>query len=568
MTNAGQRNKKIFIISGIIVVVLGVAYFMFTRYIGSPDLAKSLKQQLIDLVDKKSKGLYHLKIGSISIDGNTASGTVHQISLTVDSTKLDELKQQQKSPATIYSLTLEKLTLNNADIMAFISTKTARLNKVNVSSGTFTIERLRKDTGSASGRSPQKAIRESLNNTIDGIHIDTVHADNIDVVYKNIKKQSRTVKNVFLDLYQLAIDSVALNDESRIFLSKKMRLSIDSIRFPLAGNEYRLGARKCIIAAGDSSVTSIQDLYLHATNNSSLEKLAAAQNEQKDVFDVKIKEVMIGNVDLQAMLEDSSIQAKLVIINGPDIAVFNDKSKKLSTASKIGKYPHQLIMQLPFSIKIPDLLVQDGKVSYAEKNEQGNAIGKISFSKLNGKIGPLNKGFAGPATIKANFTAMFMNRSGMSAQFEFPVSKDGRFKASAQFSPFQVSQINEAALPLGNTKLKEGRVTHLSFNVNGNDHSATGTTTLNYTGLIIDVMKTDNEPGYQKNKLMSMVANTFILHGDNLPGDKNKDAYTITYQRVPTKSFFNLIWKTVFYGVKANTGIGAKGKDKERARIH
>lgn len=65
-----------------------------------------------------------------------------------------------------------------------------------------------------------------------------------------------------------------------------------------------------------------------------------------------------------------------------------------------------------------------------------------------------------------------------------------------------------------------------------------------------------------------MLANNFLLHENNLAGDQNKDSYTASYQRVPTKSFFNLIWKTVFYGIKANTGIGARGNDRERARIH
>ena len=91
---------------------------------------------------------------------------------------------------------------------------------------------------------------------------------------------------------------------------------------------------------------------------------------------------------------------------------------------------------------------------------------------------------------------------------------------------------------------------------------------MTYEGLKVDVMKFEGEDEYKKRGLMTLLANKFVLNKDNKPGDRHKDTYTTTYQRVTTKSYFNLVWKTLFYGVKANTGVGLKGRDKERARIH
>lgn len=554
--------------SAIILAATGLAYFFFARFLGSPDLSKSLKKQLTDLVAEKSHGLYQLQIGSIVIDGAEVSARINDISLSIDSAVLQQLKEQNRLPISLYSFTLNSITLNKADILAFISAKTAMLNKVEVSGGSLTVTRIQKGRPTQTAKSPKESLKESMKTSVVGISIDTLHADNIDIVYTNLKHQSRTVKNVFLDLYQFSIDSAALEDNSRFFLAKKLRLSIDSVRFPIADNFYHLGARKLTIAIGDSSITSIQDLYLKSPKNISLEKLAAGLSKQQDVFDMKVRQLMIGNLNLQALLEDSSVQANLLIINDPEIAVFRDKSKPEDLVSKIGKYPHQMLLKLPFSINLPDILVEGGNISYAEKNEQGDGIGKVTFNRLKGKIGPVLKGIPGPKKIHARFTALFMNTTSITAGFEFPESNDGSFSANSRFSPFPVTIINAAALPLGNIQLKTGRVTQLSFTIRGNNTAATGTTILNYQDLTIDVMKTDEKGGHQKNKLMSLVANTFFLHENNLAGDKNKDAFTVTYQRVPSKSFFNLIWKTVFYGVKANTGVGAKGKDKERARIH
>lgn len=207
---------------------------------------------------------------------------------------------------------------------------------------------------------------------------------------------------------------------------------------------------------------------------------------------------MIDDLNLQAMLEDSSIQANLMLINEPEITVFHDNSLKPSTENKIGKYPHQVLSKIPFIINLPIILIQGGKISYAEKNVKGDAVGKIQFGQVTGKISPVNNGRTGSKMIKANFTALFMNSAGMSAQFEFPAGNDGRFFASAQFSPFSVTIINDAALPLGNTLLKEGIIKKLSFTVRGNNYAATGTTLLNYEHLNIEVQKANNDAGYKK----------------------------------------------------------------------
>lgn len=244
MKNTHPLVKKILWVIGILIVVLGTAYFIMKRYVESPDLTNSIKKQLIDLVEKRSNGLYHLNIGAITIDGTTSSAIITNITLSVECAILDKLSQQQHQPASIYGFTLERLVINKADVLAFISKKTAKIRKIDVSKGKLTISSLLKDRPAYSQQSQQKSFRESVNATVDGLQVDTLHADNIDILYTNFKKQSRSIKNVYLDLYQLAIDSAALADSTRIFLSKKMRLSIDSIRFPMANNLYQMGGQE------------------------------------------------------------------------------------------------------------------------------------------------------------------------------------------------------------------------------------------------------------------------------------------------------------------------------------
>jgi len=322
------------------------------------------------------------------------------------------------------------------------------------------------------------------------------------------------------------------------------------------------------MTCGDSSITSLKDIYLRPANHVSLEKMAGQMKEQQDVFALGIKEILIDQLQLPALLEDSAINARFMLVNGPDLTIYHDQGLPPATDSKIGKYPHQVIRQLPFSLRLPSILVEAGKLTYVEKNAAGDGEGRIIFTGIRGKIGPLIQESTKAVKFTADLVANFMGSAPLAARFEFPVSANGVFFIQAKFSPFPITLLNEATIPLGNVRLTNGRVSRLDFSLRGDNWSATGSTNLNYEGLKLDVLKPEKENGPQKNKLMSLIANTFLLHENNRPGDKFKDAYSVTYQRVPTKSFFNLVWKTVFYSIKANSGIGAKGKDKERASIH
>jgi hypothetical protein len=561
-------RKKILFIIIIILLVLGIAYLVFIRFLSSKDLSVTLNKQLTSLVQQASGGLYKIQIGQITIDGPGTTATLENIVLSTDSAVLNRLIAAGRQPATTYAFTLKKLALNKADVLAFISSKKASLHKIAATGGSVLISRITNQNEYAKKSEKNKNIQQTIASAVDAIQIDTIHADNIDVVYLNFKKQTKTIKNVFLDLYGFLADSAAMADSSRIFLSKKMRLSVDSVKFPLADRMYQLGADKIVLSVADSSILTIQQIYFQTIRQIPLEKSAAAMPFQKDIFSVRAKEVVFDKLNLQALLEDSSIDARLMLINAPDITVFHDNSRPPSTESKIGKYPHQLLNRLPFKIRLPGILVQNGNIIYLEKNAAGSAIGKVQFSDLQGTIGPIFRGYASAPLLSANFKGRFMNTANITASFEFPESKDGRFSVNAGFSPFSAAVINPAALPLGNTSIKTGTINRLEFRLSGNNYAATGTTTMNYEDLQIAVMKTDHQQGYEKNKLLSLVANTFFLRQNNGATDKFKDRYTVTYQRVPTKSFFNLIWKTVFYGVKANTGIGDRGKDKDRAKIH
>ncbi|KIC93477.1 hypothetical protein [Flavihumibacter solisilvae] len=561
--------KRLVIIILVLAAVGTAVYFVARKYVESPDLARQLKERLVQLVAEKSNGLYQLSIGEINIDADNTSAVLKDIRLQTDSVLLGQLIENRVSPAVVYDFSLDNLIIKNVDILSFLNENSARLKTITVSGGKLVIRRLGRGKDSVAVASePRHEVLKSVRRSLREVRIDTVHINDIDFRYVNLKKQEQKLKKLHIDLYSIAIDSTALHDSTRIFFAKQIMVSMDSISLPVAKNMYRLSAEKLVLAAGEKRITTIHQLRFLPVSGKSLEALAAETGKQRDVFRLKVSDLTIHDFDYMALLEDSAIVAGSVILKKPVLQVFNDKSQQPPTESKVGKYPIQLLAKLPYGVRIPRVEIEQGSVTYQEKNEQGNDIGNISFDQVNGSVGPLRFSSAGTFAVKAEFRARFMSRSPMHVRFDFPVSRNGQFSVRARFDPFEVEQLNQAALPLGSMKLKEGKVTRLDFEIKGDNTSATGTTTMNYEGLKVEVMKSDDGEDYKKRGLLTLFANKFVLNKDNKPGDRHKDTYTASYKRVTTKSYFNLVWKTLFYGVKANTGVGLKGRDKERARIH
>lgn len=560
-------KKTLLIILGTVVLLAAGGYWYLKRYVKSADFNKTIQERLTQLVREKSNGKYSLTIGEIHVNPDKQSASLRNIDLIPDTSLVVD--------GMMYAVHLDNLLLKKVDVAALMTNQSVDLGNITVAGGKLELTNLGKMKPAADSTPPagvkagKKKLFQSLKaSPLTGIQIDSLQLDQIELVYHNRKKKMQRLRNIHIDLIGLALNSASIASSDRVLFSKSVKVGIDSIDFPVAQDKYRMKASQLILTMGDKNVALVKNMQLRPVPNQSLEAAAAKTGVQKDVYQVNIKTITAAGFDYTALLEDSTIRASSVLLSQPELTVFNDKSNPPATDRKVGKYPHQLLRKLPYKTDIPEMVVEKGSVHYNEKNEKGDGVGKIVFTNISGKLGPLKDDGIKPIPLKAQFQASFMGRSGVSVRFDFPISNDGQFIVNATFNAFDATQLNAATLPLGSTKIASGKIDRLAFTVKGNNNAARAFTTMNYENLKIEVMKGDAASGYQKRGLLSAIANAFVLKENNRRGDKLPDQTSATYKRVTTKSFFNLVWKSVFYSVKQNVGVGLMGKDKERATIH
>ena len=102
-------------------------------------------------------------------------------------------------------------------------------------------------------------------------------------------------------------------------------------------------------------------------------------------------------------------------------------------------------------------------------------------------------------------------------------------------------------------RLDRGNIKLLQFAIRGTDSAAEGRVSFAYEGLKVSMLKKDStQASYHKKGLVSLFANIVLKNSSPAEGSEPKEVH---FQRILNKSIFNLMWKTLFMGVKKSAGI-------------
>ena len=271
---------------------------------------------------------------------------------------------------------------------------------------------------------------------------------------------------------------------------------------------------------------------------------------QKDQFNINVKNIVLDGVDIIALIEKEAIIAQTITLQ-PTIKVFNDKTVQPDTASKIGKYPQQSILKLATPIYIKKVTVSNGYISYRERGAISKQVGDVFFNTINGTIlnvTNMEHFLKKNSTMTASFNTRFLNITKVSSQWKMLMnSTEGAFSITGQVDGFNATKLNPIVEPLGMGSVKSGNIKSYSFNLQGNDYKGMGDAILLYEDLKMNLLQ-NKDDDIKKKTVTSFVANVFIKNQNPSNGTTRKAA--ISFDRIMTKSFFNLVWKSLFDGAK------------------
>ncbi|MEO6949590.1 MAG: hypothetical protein ABI123_08180 [Ginsengibacter sp.] len=286
-------------------------------------------------------------------------------------------------------------------------------------------------------------------------------------------------------------------------------------------------------------------------------RFAAREKFQQDRYDVTLTGISLKGIEMDNLL-NKKIDATELVINNTSAKIYRDLQKPLNEVSKVGNYPSQIIQKLDIPINIRKATLVNAYVEYKEKEIKSDSTGIVSFTNANLVITNITNV---PGIIKQNnemniaFNANALGSIPFKGNFKFKLnSQDGEFTTNGHLSGFDALKLNKVSIPMALIRIKSGKINSMDFHFTGNNTGAKGDFVMKYEDFKVDVLKVDKDSKNLKKKgLFTFVANTIVKNNNPQNGKLREE--TPTFERNIYKSFFNLIWKTIFTGLKSTVGI-------------
>jgi hypothetical protein len=273
------------------------------------------------------------------------------------------------------------------------------------------------------------------------------------------------------------------------------------------------------------------------------------------MYYVEFEKIRFTNLHLDKFIHQNLLIADSVIINKPEVTIFNDKTLPKEFEYKIGKYPHQQLLKSKTGIRIKGLRILDANLEYREKSGKTFQEGTLAFSNMNAVFKNITNDAAlirKNGKCEASAQALIFNTSPINANFIFHLdSLDGEFDVAGQVQNLSAAQLNQVAVPLSNTQFQSLQIQFLRFQIHGDNYSTSSNVQMRYHNLLVVLRKRDEESGEIKTKkFLTKLLNKFTLWSSNPEGGKERKAENVLFARLATKAFFGVIWKSIYRGMQ------------------
>lgn len=356
------------------------------------------------------------------------------------------------------------------------------------------------------------------------------------------------------------------------FIIDKVRFFANDIQKVSSGTNFKdiINQSNWSISAEGFSFLSKDKIYKFNVGNIDLDNLHATMRiksfsitpqvseqafvkslkSQKDLYNIQFNNIIVNGLDTKELISKKKIIAEAVSLQ-PTLKIFNDRTVPIDPKTPRRLYPQQQLQAIEIPFYIKKLIVSSGGIFYKERGALSKQTGVVHFKEVNGIVTNvtnipefINKN----PDLELNAKGKFMGVSKLNTNWKLPLNKsDGSFKVSGAATGFNAESLNQIVEPLGMASIKKGEVKSLKFEMNGDNLKSSGTTTLVYDNLKLELLKMDSTE-QKKKDFMSFVTNALVKNS-NAENDNIKPV-KMTFERDTTKSFFNLVWKTIFEGAK------------------
>jgi len=392
-------------------------------------------------------------------------------------------------------------------------------------------------------------IESNLNSLeIDEIKVQSAEAKWFSPDFKEIWRQ---VEGGFLKVESLRIDSAVTAKNNGLFGLENFDLQFEKglIFLPDSLHKMRLGKTKINFETESINIDSVRVKPIIKDK-----ALAKAFELEKTSLDLLIPHVDFNGIQLQQLFEEQILDIQHISLNELRLEAFKDKEAIEPTAFK--PLPQDFLKNLSRNINIDTIDIINASVVYEQRDKGSDEVGKVNFEEINGKITNVTNDSVrllknGHAIFE--FSTKLFDAGHLSAKVNFDLqSANMDHSISGHLQAISLTEANQIITPLQGYHIKSGEVDDLYFNFHLNKQKASGDLRFLYKDLKIQKLDDRSlESENLKNKLISFVANAFVVRKANPNWRGQEKAGKIDFERVEHKSIFHYWWYSILSGLQS-----------------
>ncbi|WAC42164.1 DUF748 domain-containing protein [Pedobacter sp. SL55] len=537
-------------ILGALILILGIAALILSAK-WKPALTTKIKEG----VSNASNGLYQINFKDIHLNLLTGTAVLDSISLMPDTNVFNQLKDQKQAPTHLFRIKLAHLKISRVGILKAYFKKKIDLSAIVLDHPSIDMvyHKVPRRTDTVKD---ERTLYQQISKSLKSIAVGQIKIVDADFDYYNGKRRLNQVKHLSVNVKDVLIDSAAQFDTTRVFHSKNIGFELLGYQSETKDKLYtlKLDTLRGSITGKDLEIRGFKMIPKYPKI-----EFSRKYDVQKDRYDLDFKKISLSGIDYVGLNNNGELLVKQVNLGPAQVNVFMNRELPPSSLNKSGNFPHMALKRLPIPTIIQQLKIAKVNVAYGEYNPKTKEIGTVKLDGLNGTISNITNDssrLAKQSHAYADLTTYVMGKAKLNVKIDFNLtSNNGAFNYKGKVNGFDLKALNAISKPLGQIELESGQVTSASFDVSANAAGSKGVVYFYYKDLKIKMLGEDADGKEKKKGLLSFLANTILIKDDNIPGEKGRFA-NITHERAPQASFFNIMWKSVFKGMREIVGIG------------
>jgi hypothetical protein len=543
-----RRSKSFYIITGGFITLLTAGFIFWNNF-----KYKLVDKKLDKLVTAKSKGLYQVNYQNLVIDEALGNLTVENIEMLPDSMVYQSMVENKTAPEDLFYIRIPAMHISG------VKTPKALLNK-EISAHTIRIENAEIEIRLGKGNKEKKpdfkqivngGMYQQLLGNLKSVSADSIVLENagLSLVNRETKAIIAKVSGLSIRFAGTSIDSVSTKDSSRILFSKEIGIQINQLLIPSRSKIYEFQIEGLDF---NSQTQRFHTDKIRLKPLLSETAFAKSHKHAKDRFDITIGSLNIKRLNRKEMLQGRLVADELQILNA-SLFVFRDKSYPHDSTDRTHDYPQEAIMLLPFEVYIKNISLNDSYIEYKEKNDKSDSSGKVAFFHVQAGIGNvtnIKEMISQQNEMIVHFNALFLNVTPFTASIKMRLNdRQGHFTMDARIGSMNSSSLNPLLKPMALAELDKGKINRLIYHLEANNRNAKGNLEFLYEDFSLKLLKKDDEKNVYKTKaLPTLAAGLVIKHSNPLHGTTRTG--NVDYTRDIHRSIFNLMWKSLFSGIK------------------